>query len=86
MGIWICSNKGTGPISDHIRTILINLQKSSHEPLARQNALIFGMDNSWVKEIKVCSNKVARVVHGQPAFIGILHGASLGHGDSILFK
>jgi len=38
MGIQICSNKGTGPfwgpIRGKIRTILLNLQKSSsHEPL-----------------------------------------------------
>jgi len=38
MGIQICSNKGAdpfwGPIRGKIRNILINLQKSSHEPLA----------------------------------------------------
>jgi len=38
MGIQICSNKGAGPfwgpISGKIRKILINLQKSSHEPPA----------------------------------------------------
>jgi len=41
MGIQICSNKGAGPfwgpIRGKIRTILINIQKSSHEPLARMN-------------------------------------------------
>jgi len=40
MGIHLCSNKGAGPfwgpIKGNIRTVLINLQKSSsHEPLAR---------------------------------------------------
>jgi len=34
IGIQICSNKGTGPIMGKIRKKIINLQKSSHEPLA----------------------------------------------------
>jgi len=37
MGIQICSNKGSGPfwgpINGEIMKILINIQKSSHEPL-----------------------------------------------------
>jgi len=41
MGIKICSNKGAGPfwgpIRGKIRKILINLQKSSNEPLARMH-------------------------------------------------
>jgi len=41
MGIQICSNKWAGsfwgPIRGKIRKILINLQKSSHEPLARMH-------------------------------------------------
>jgi len=28
MGIWICSNKGAGPIRGKIRKILINLKKN----------------------------------------------------------
>jgi len=34
MGIQTFSNKGAGPIRGKIRQILINIQKSSHEPLA----------------------------------------------------
>jgi len=41
MGIQNFSNKGAGPfwgpIRDKIRTILINIKKSSHEPLARMD-------------------------------------------------
>jgi len=41
MGIQICSNKGTdpfwGPIRGKIRKILINIKKSSHEPMARMH-------------------------------------------------
>jgi len=29
-----------------------------------RNALIFGMECPWGKEIQICSNKVPRVMHG----------------------
>jgi len=41
MEIQICSNKGAGPfwspIRGKIKKILINLQKSSHEPMSRMH-------------------------------------------------
>jgi len=68
MGIQICSNKGAGPFWDpirgKIRKNLINLKNSSsHEPLAG-NALIFGMEYPWGKEIHICSNEVPGVING----------------------
>jgi len=67
MRIQTCSNKGAGPfwgpIKDKINKRLINLKKS-HEPLVRINALIFGMEHAWGKEIQVCSNEVPGVING----------------------
>jgi len=67
MGIQICSNKGAGPfggpIRGKIRTILLNLQKSSsYEPLA--GILYIWHGTSLGKEIQVCSNEVPGVING----------------------
>jgi len=68
MGIQICSNKGLGPfwgpIRDKIRKMLINLNKVFFLLTAGRNALKFGVEHPWGKEIQFCSNEVPGDING----------------------
>jgi len=55
MGIQICSNKGAGPFWGPIRGKIRNTGR---------NALIFGTEHPWGKEIQVCSHEVPGVING----------------------
>jgi len=46
-----------------MREIWGNFKTSSHKPLARMHALIFGLEHHQVKEIQFCSNEVPGVTN-----------------------
>jgi len=55
------SNKGAGPFWDQTRG---KIRKIFLSWTIGWNALIFGIEHPWGKEIQVCSNEVPRVTNG----------------------